>query len=213
MAQLPDLGRLALRPRTVPTGAGDGKKQKTDNPERDLKALWNVIINKVEAYQNAGSGDFFKAFVAELNRRYPGLIPDPGTVDFKRVPGATNAEKQREAKRVIMQVFKELTKKRRAEALPVLGPAAKAQKKPTADQAARQRNAQQSQHLDEDRESDAPRHFSDERTFVEPQPWPARPDTTDQDRQGDLRRKSPPELNALVAKRDADGGRCCAANQ
>lgn len=212
MAQLPDLGRLALRPFTVPTGAGDGKKQKTDNPERDLKALWNVITNKVEKYQNAGSGDFFKALVAELNRRYPGLITSDLDVNFKALRGATSAEKQREAKRVIMQVFRELTKKRRAEALPVLAPA-KAQKRPTADQAARQRNAQQSQHLDEDREGDAPRHFSDERTFVEPQPWPARPDTTDQDRQGDLRRKSPPELNALVAKRDADGGRCCAANQ
>jgi hypothetical protein len=213
MAQLPDLGRLALRPRTVPTGAGDGKKQKQDNPERDLIVWWGYIIKKVFEYENAGGGAFFQELVPELNRRYPGLIPKPSEVDWKRIPGATNAEKQREAKRVITQVFRELTKKRRAEGLPVLGPAKAQKKKPTADQAARQRNAQQSQHLDGDRESDAPRHFSDERTFVEPQPWPTRPDTTDQDRQGDLRRKSPPELNALVAKRDADGGRCCAANQ
>jgi len=212
MAQLPNLGGLALRPCQVPTGAGDGKKQKTDNPERDLQDLWRGIIRKVKEYQTQGGGDFFRALIEELNRKYTGLITPDYDVEFKVVEGDTSQEQQRNARQVILKAFKQLTQKRRAENQPVLGPA-KVQKRLTADQAARQRNAQQSQHMEEDREDDAPAHFRDAQMFVSPQPWSGMLNATDSDRKGDLERKSPPQLAALVAKRDADGGRCCAADQ
>lgn len=212
--QLPNLGGLALRPCKVPTGAGEGKKQKTDKAERDLQDLWRRIIAKVQEYAAQGGGAFFRALVEELNRRVPGLIPEPSRVDFNALKeGATSQEKQKLAKELIEAVYKELRKKRRREDLPVLGPP-KVQKRPAADQATMRRNAQQSRHMETDREDDAAGHFRNAQNFVDPPPWPSGPATTEElERRGDLRRKSPEELAELVSRRDPDGGRCCAMDQ
>ena len=199
--QLPNLSGLALRPCKVPTGAGDGKKQKTNKAERDLQDTWRRITARVVEYRTQGGNTFFALLVEELNRRVPGLIPEASRVDFNALKeGATSEEKQKLARVLIEKVYKDLVKKRRREDQPVPG-APKTQKRPTADQAARQRNAQQSQHMATDRESDAAGHFRNAQNFVDPRPWPKNaPATTEEhERRGDLVRKSPEELAALRA--------------
>lgn len=217
MAQLPDLGRLALRPSVVSTGvAGQGKKQKTDDPKRDLRELWAFIIDKVFAFQDLGGKDFLRAFMGVLNAEHPGLITPPPDlrVDFQVLGLPTPQANMRKAREVISATYVALTKKRREEGKSILRRAKKARVAPDPSLLERQRNAMRSTHMEDDRNDDAQGHFADAERFEDPPPPPDPRDEPfdDAQRRMDRIRKWPPALDGLVDKRDADGRRCCATD-
>ena len=218
MAQLPNLGRLALRPSVVSTGVvGQGKKQKTDNPERALRELWAKIIDKVVEFQDQNSADFLQALILALNTAHPGLItPAPDLkVNFGVLGLATSQANMQRAREVIVETFRAVTKKRKRDGASVLERPKKAKAAPNPSLLERQRNAMQSVHMDDDRDDDAGGHFADAEHFVDPPPPPPNPQDEpfdDAQRRKDRIRKWPPELDRMVDKRDPDGRRCCATD-
>lgn len=216
MAQLPNLGRLALRPSVVPTGVvGKGKKQKTYNPEQDLKALWAWIMDEVAKFKGQNSADFIKALIHALNTMHPGLITPDLRVNASVLGLATSQANMQRAREVIVETFRAVTKKRKRDGASVLEWPKKAKAAPNPSLLARQRNAMQSVHMDDDREDDWGGHFADAEHFVDPPPPPPNPQDEsfdDAQRRKDRIRKWPPGLDRLVDKRDPDGKRCCATD-
>lgn len=218
MAQLPNLGRLALRPSVVPTGVvGQGKKQKTYNPEQDLKALWVWIINEVNKFESQNSADFFSALISALNTAHPGLItPLPDLRVNGTVLGLpTRQANMQRAREVILATYRAVTQKRKRDGASILAWPKKAKAAPDASQLERQRNAMQSVRMDDDREDGQDGHFADATNFEDPPPPPPNPQDEsfdDAQRRQDRIRKWPPELARLVVKRDPDGRRCCATD-
>lgn len=214
MAQLPNLGRLALRPSVVPTGVvGQGKKQKTYNPEQALKAFWAGIIKKVDELEDQNSADFLRALIHALNTAHPGLITNL-QVNASVLGLPTSQANMQRAREVILETHRALTEKRKRDGASILARPKKAKAAPDASQLERQRNATKSVRMDDDREDDQDRHFADAEHFEDPPPPPNPQDESfdDAQRRQDRIRKWPPELSRLVVKRDPDGRRCCATD-
>ena len=218
--QIPNLGRLSLRPVIARIGAGQqSKRPRVTGPARvSVDALWKRIQAKVDAMGGA-LASWLLQFINQANNDHPGIIQDvDGTLMVNASVFGHNTvtdddENWKAALAYLTELEAQINEAAAARNQPTTLPRRRGSRPVHPNQLARQQNAQQSEHMEDDQGDAMPAHFKNADNFTDPAPWPSEGNRTaiQDEEKRDLENKWHPanKFLARLKEKPQDDPGCC----